>query len=79
MKGGLLMLAAPKGKPSAPAAEKPTPEADESEGSEKELFRLAVQAIKDGDDEGAADALEAAVKACVGKAEDGGYEPPSAA
>jgi hypothetical protein len=42
-------------------------------GSEDKLFRLAVQAIADGDEDAAVDALRGAVEACVKKSEAGEY------
>ncbi len=72
------MLAAPKSKGVGAAADKAKPAGD-AEGSEKEFFRVAAQALADGDVDGAADALESAVKACIAKGEAGEYEPDPAA
>lgn len=73
MAGGpaiLAMLAKPKGPPAGDEEEAP---ASSGGGSEDSLFRLAVQAIADGDEDAAVDALRGAVEACVKKSEAGEY------
>lgn len=78
MAGLLSMLKKPKAATSmAPVSEEEAAPDDESGGSEKELARLAVQAIKAGDEDAAVDALIEAIRACVNK-EDAGEYPPAA-
>lgn len=78
MKGLLIGLAAAKSKGDAAVPDKAKPAGD-TEGSEEGLLRTAVQAIADGDEDGAVSALSAAIKACVAKGDEGEYEPPDAA
>lgn len=62
------MLAKPKGSAmpvSDDAGDEPAPESKPGGSSAKKLALLAVQAIKDGDDDAAADALVGVAKACM--------------
>ena len=79
MSAALLAMLAPK-KPSASFG-KPSIESESSDeapeskpsGGAKKLFMLAIQAMKDGDDDAAADAFEGAVRACSSAEESGEY------
>ena len=62
-----IALLAPKKGASSDEEEVPVSKSSVDTGSEKKFAMLAVQAIKDGDDDAAADALVSMVKACVGK------------
>lgn len=54
-----------KGGAPIPKAEEPIEETEETEGGDsKEYASLVISALKDGDDEGAAEALESLVRAC---------------
>jgi len=71
MKGLLAILGKgmpPKGggpMPDDEEAEESAPASEKGEGSDaKEYAKLVVSAIKDGDDEGAADALVSLVRCC---------------
>ncbi len=67
----LALMAKPKG---LAADDEEAPPSEKSEGgSEDKLFRLAIQAIKDGDEDAAVEALRGAVEACVKKSEAGEY------
>lgn len=72
MKGGLALVFGPKAKAKE---DEDYDKDDEAGGSEKELARLAVQSIQEGDEEAATSALLGAIKACVAKAKSGGYAP----
>lgn len=76
MAGAIMaMLAKPKGGASEPDGdEEVAPESKPGGSSAKKLALLAVQAMKDGDDEAAADALVGAMKACATESEAGEYE-----
>lgn len=76
MKGGLALIlgkASPPKDGGAMPSDKAPPMADdesaegEGGGDEKQYAKLVVSAIKDGDDDGAADALVSLVKACTNK------------
>ena len=70
--GFMALLAKPKGSVEEPDEE----EAPSGEGgSARKLAALAVQAIRDGDDDAATDALVGAIRACMSEEDDA--EPTS--
>lgn len=60
-----IALLAPKKGPASKEEEAPDSAPSDSGGSAKKFAMLAVQAIKDGDDDAAADALVSMGKACM--------------
>ena len=64
---GALLLIAGKGKPDKDDEEEKDDEGSTDEEMEHEALHDAVQAIKDGDDDAAVDALQSAIEMCIAR------------